>query len=258
MRVASFNTNSVRARIPIITGWLEQHKPDILALQEIKVVTDLFPKEPFEELGYHCEVRGKPGHAGVAILSKVEPDDSIAGFNGEDADEFPRILACRFGKLHVINTYAPQGQDLKSEVFQYKLRWFKQFRAMLDERYSKRTKVLWMGDFNVAPETIDVWDSKRIMPHVDHCPEVFEALKEVRDWGFVDLFRKYHKDEEGQYTYWDYRFPGSFERNHGWRVDHIYTTKSLASKSTRCWIDKAPRAMEKASDHTFIVGEFEL
>jgi len=258
MIIATFNCNSVRQRIPIIEGWIRKHQPDIFALQEIKVTTDLFPREPFENLGYHCEVQGKPGHAGVAILSKTKPDDVLAGFGGNDKSEFPRILTCQFGKLYAINTYVPQGQDVKSEVFQYKLAWFKRFRKMLDKQYSKRSKVVWVGDFNVAPEPIDVYDSKRIMGHVDHCPEVFAALADAREWGFIDLFRKFHPKEEGLFTFWDYRLPSSLSRNLGWRVDHIYVTNSLAKKATKCWIDRDARAMEKPSDHTILAGEFDL
>ncbi len=258
MKIATFNCNSVRARVPIITYWLEKEKPDILALQEIKVQTDLFPREPFEELGYHCEVQGRKGHAGVATLSREKPDEAIPGFRDGDEDENSRILACRWGRLHVINTYVPQGRDVESEYFQYKLEWFRRFRKLMDEHYRTRQQVLWLGDFNVAPEPIDVHDSKSIMGHVDHCPEVFEALREVREWGFVDLFRKFHPDEEGQFTYFDYRTINSLDRNVGWRVDHIYVTNSLAEKAEDCWIDRKSRAMEKPSDHTFLAAKFDL
>jgi exodeoxyribonuclease-3 len=258
MKIATFNCNSVRQRIPIISSWLEMHQPDILALQEIKVTTDLFPREPFENAGYRCQVQGKPAHAGVTILSRVAPDEVIPGFGDGDESEFPRLIGCRFGKLRILNSYVPQGQSTDSDQFKYKLEWFKRFRKMLDERYSKRTRLLWLGDFNVAPEPMDVYDSKRIMGHVDHCPEVFEALKTVRDWGFIDLFRMFHPGEPGQYTFWDYRMRDSLERNHGWRVDHIYVTSSLAKTASACWIDREPRRMEKPSDHTFLVAEFDL
>ncbi len=258
MKIATYNCNSVRARIPIITHWLEKEKPDILALQEIKVQTDLFPHEPFNDLGYHAVVQGQKAYAGVATLSKIEPDEIHAGFRDGDDLEFPRIIACRWGRLHVINTYVPQGRERESEWFSYKLEWFKRFRELLDDNYTKRQQVLWTGDFNVAPEPIDVHNSKRLMGHVDHCPEVFEALAEVREWGFIDLFRKFHPDEEGQFTYFDYRTVNSLDRNIGWRVDHVYVTNSLAKKAINCRIDREPRAMEKPSDHTFMVAEFDL
>ena len=258
MKIATFNCNSVRVRVPIITWWLQKHQPDILALQEIKVDTDKFPYQPFQELGYHCVVRGKGGYSGVATLSKVEPDEVRAGFGDGDVKEEPRIIVTEHNKIFIINTYVPQGQDIESEVFQYKLEWLRRFRKMLDEQFSSRKKVLWLGDFNVAPEGIDVYDSRRLMGHPDHNPQVFEALENVRSWGFIDLFRKFHAKEEKQYTYWDYRMPGVFQRNIGWRVDHIFVTKSLGSKARDCWIDREPRGMEKPSDHTFMVAEFDL
>lgn len=257
MKIATFNCNSVRARVPIIASWLAREKPDILALQEIKVRTEDFPYDAFRELGYHASVQGRKGHAGVATLSLVPPDESAAGFDDGDEAEFSRILTTRWGKLHVINTYVPQGRDLESEHFRYKLEWFKRLRKFLEKRCTSRQQILWLGDFNVAPEPIDVYDSKRIMGHVAHNPEVFEALRNVRDWGFIDLFRKFHPNEEGQYTFWDYRIVTSLERNMGWRVDLIYVTNSLAKKARSCWIDKTARALEKPSDHTFLVAEFD-
>jgi exodeoxyribonuclease-3 len=258
MKIATFNCNGVRARMPVIIRWLEENKPDILGLQEIKVQTDLFPHEPFNELGYRCEVNGKKAHAGVAILSRIEPDKSFSGFRDGDEDEYPRILGVKFGNLHVINTYIPQGRDIESEQYQYKLEWFVRMREMFDDFYKTRQKVLWMGDFNVAPDPSDVYDSKRIMGHVAHNPDVSEALEKVREWGFIDLFRKFHPDEEGHYTYFDYRFRGMVEQNKGWRVDHIYVTGSLAKIAIDCYIDRDPRSWEKPSDHTFLTAEFNL
>ncbi|MCX6647211.1 MAG: exodeoxyribonuclease III [bacterium] len=258
MKIATYNCNGVRARVDNIVRWLQKENPDILCMQEIKVETDLFPHKPFTELGYHAAVQGKKGHAGVATLSKIPPDKCVAGFSDGDNIENSRILACKFGSLHIINTYVPQGRDAEDEQFQYKLEWFRRFRNYLENNYSTRNKILWMGDFNVAPETIDVHNSKATMGHVCHRPEVFEALKNVREWGFVDIFRKFHKDEPGQYSWWDYRVRGTFERNVGWRVDHIYGTNSIAKKALKCWIDRDPRGWERPSDHTFVVVEFDL
>lgn len=258
MKIATYNCNGVRARIDTITKWLVKESPDILCLQEIKVETDLFPTEPFTELGYHATVQGKKAHAGVATLSRIKPDKYVPGFNDGDDFEFSRILTCKFGRLYVINTYCPQGRDPDHEQFQYKLEWFKRLRNYLESEFSTRQNILWMGDFNVAPEPIDVRNSKATMGHVCHRPEVFEALKNVRNWGFTDIFRKFHMDEEGQYSWWDYRARGSFERNTGWRVDHIYGTKLIAGKAIKCWIDREPRGWEKPSDHTFVVAELDM
>jgi exodeoxyribonuclease III len=258
MKIATFNCNSVRARVPIIVSWLEKEKPDVLALQEIKVETKSFPYEPFESLGYHCEVQGKKGHSGVATLSRVKPDEAIPGFMDGDEAEYSRILVCRYGKIYVFNTYIPQGRERESEHFTYKLKWFERLRKYLEEHYKKTGKLVWVGDFNVAPEPIDVYNSRALMGHVDHCEEVFEALKNVRDWGFIDLFRKFHPNEPNQFTYFDYRAIDPLAKNKGWRVDHVYTTISLGKKATRCWIDREPRTMERASDHTVLAAEFEI
>ncbi len=258
MKIATYNCNGIRARIDTVTEWLSKENPDILCLQEIKVVNELFPYEPFTELGYHATVQGKKAHAGVAILSKIPPVECAKGFRDGDELEYARILACRFGRLHVINTYCPQGRDPEHEQFRYKLEWFKKFRKLLDEHYTTRRLVLWMGDFNVAPEPIDLHNHKANLGHVCHREEVFDALGNVREWGFVDIFRKFHKGEGGQYSWWDYRTRGSFERNVGWRVDHIYGTGPIARKAVGCWIDRDPRGWEKPSDHTFIVAEFDI
>ncbi|HDS30537.1 MAG TPA: exodeoxyribonuclease III, partial [Firmicutes bacterium] len=212
----------------------------------------------FEEIGYHCEVRGQKAYAGVATLFREFPDEAVSGFLDGDETEDVRILHCRWKTLHVINTYCPQGRDPESEHFQNKLKWFKRLRKMFDLHYKTRQKILWMGDFNVAPEPIDVYDSPSIMGHVVHRPEVFVALKKVRDWGFIDLFRKFHPDEPGHYTYFDYRTRNSVQRKMGYRVDHIYTTASLAKKAVGCEIDMKPRLMDKPSDHTIMVAEFNL
>jgi len=258
MKIATYNCNGVRARQDLILGWLKKEKPDILALQEIKVANDLFPLGPFADIGYHCQVQGKKAHAGVALLSLEQPDEVFPGFRDCDETEYPRLITARCGKLHIVNTYIPQGRDPESEQFQYKLEWLSRLREFFDDEYTPRQRIIWLGDFNIAPEPIDVHNSKRIMGHVAHNPEVFEALAKFRDWGFTDLFRKFHPDEEGQFSYWDYRIPHSLESNRGWRVDHIYVTKSLAGRAKSCRYDRDARALEKPSDHTFMVAEFDL
>jgi len=261
LKIATYNCNGVRARVDSIIEWMKKENPDILCLQEIKVETELFPYDRFEEIGYRSVVQGKKGHAGVATLFRSPvnpPDDIYPGFRDGDETEFSRILTCRWNKFYLINTYVPQGRDREHEQFQYKLEWFARFREMLEDFHKPSRKILWTGDFNVAPEPIDVYNSPGIMGHVAHTPEVFEALENVREWGFVDVFRKLHPDDEGQYTYWDYRFRGFYELNKGWRVDHMYATKSLAKLCSKIWIDRDARGLEKPSDHTFLVGEFQL
>jgi exodeoxyribonuclease-3 len=160
------------------------------------------------------------------------------------------------GDVSVVNTYVPQGRDPDSEYFHYKLRWFDRLRAFFARHYTSERWLVWVGDFNVAPEPIDVYDPKRIEGHVDYCPEVREALEHVREWGFTDVFRRHHPDEPGHYTYYDYRAKDPIERGVGWRVDHIWATQPLAEKSTAAWIDVDARRVERPSDHTFLIAEF--
>ncbi|MGD2179258.1 MAG: exodeoxyribonuclease III, partial [Anaerolineae bacterium] len=145
-----------------------------------------------------------------------------------------------------------------SEHFQYKLEWFARLRALFERRYAPDEPLLWMGDFNVAPEPIDIFDPKGKANHVDFHPEARAALQRVKEWGFVDVFRRHHPDEEGQYTYYDYRARDPIERGVGWRVDHIWATEPLAEKSADAWIDVDARRAERPSDHTFLVAEFDV
>jgi exodeoxyribonuclease-3 len=256
MKVASFNVNSIRMRLPLVLEWLRQNRPDVLALQETKVQDDEFPKAAFEEAGYRCAFRGQKGYNGVALIATREMTDVEFGLPTEPRDE-ARLVKARVGDITFVNTYVPQGHLPTSDRFQYKLEWFSRlldyFRSML----RPTDLVLWMGDLNVAPLPIDVYDPVRLQGHVCYRPEVRSALERVMQWGLIDLFRM-HCREPGQYTYWDYR-PGSpFKRNHGWRLDHILVTAPLAQRSVTCYIDTGPRAAERPSDHTPIVAEFDL
>ena len=256
MRIATFNCNSVRARMPILTDWIEANAPDVLALQETKVVDEDFPREPFEALGYAVAFRGQKSYNGVALLSKPPLKDVNAGLDDGGEPDEARLIRATVSGVVIVNTYVPQGREPDSPQFRYKLEWLRRLRDYFDRHFTRRRRIVWVGDFNVAPEPIDVYDSKRILGHVCHCPAVFEALAEVRDWGFVDVFRM-HKPEPGLYSFFDYRLPRAVERDMGWRVDHVYATRAMAKKSVDAWIDLDPRRREKPSDHTPVVAEFD-
>ncbi len=258
MKIATFNANSVRIRIGQIVDWLRREAPDILCLQETKVQDPDFPVAAFREAGYHVAFRGQKGYAGVAIACRDEPRRIAFGIDdGKEPDE-SRLIRLDTAGVTVINTYVPQGRSADSEYFAYKLAWLARFREMLDRHFTASQRLLWCGDLNVAPEPIDVHDPKRLTEHVDFHPLARAALEKVRDWGFEDVYRKLHPGETGQYTYWDYRFAGTVERNIGWRVDHIWATSTVAAKATKAWIDVAARKAERPSDHTFLVAEFDL
>ena len=256
MKIASFNTNGIRARLPIIEGWLKKETPDILCIQETKVQDQDFPRESFEDLAYHCTFRGQKSFNGVAVLSKTPPREVSYGFDDGDAKEEPRIVKVSVNNIQIVNTYVPQGTAPDSERFQYKLQWFQRLRDYFSEHFRPDEPVLWAGDFNVAPEPMDVYDPEKLLGSVCFHPEEHKALSTVKSWGFTDVFRMHHPDEKA-YTFWDYRVPYAFRRGIGWRVDHIWATSCLAEKSRRSWIDVGPRELEKPSDHTFILAEFE-
>lgn len=255
LRVATYNVNSVRARLPVLGPWLDRARPDIVCLQETKVVDEAFPADAFRALGYRSVFRGQKSYNGVAILSTKEPSDVRFGLEDEGPQDETRLAAASFGKIHVVNTYVPQGRDVDDPMFAYKLAWLARLRRYVERRFTPRALVVWAGDFNIAPEPIDVHDPKRLLGHVCFHPDAHRALAEVKAWGFVDVFRK-HVPDPGQYTFFDYRVKDSVARGLGWRVDHVWATEPLAEKSTAAWIDLDPRTGETPSDHTPLVAEF--
>jgi exodeoxyribonuclease-3 len=257
MKIVTFNTNGIRARLAIILDWLAKESPDVLCLQETKVQDSDFPRKPLEEAGYHCTFRGEKSYNGVATLSKIPPDKVSFGFDDGQAGEEPRLLVATIQNIPVVNTYVPQGYEPGSEKFQYKLRWFGRLLDYFSRHFHPDLPLLWVGDFNVAPEPIDVYDPGRLLGKVGFHPEEHRALSAVKAWGFVDVFRR-HQAEEKMHTFWDYRIPRALERGLGWRLDHIWATFCLANKSTRAWIDVQPRALHKPSDHTFLAAEFDM
>ncbi len=254
MKVASFNVNSIRSRLEVVLGWLAQHQPDVLCVQETKVQDVDFPKETFEGSGYKYVFKGQKSYNGVATFSKHKITKVAAGFADEPKDE-ARLIKCEIKGIAIVNTYVPQGYMPESEKFEYKVDWFKRLGQYFKKNFKPTDPVLWVGDFNIAPEAKDVYDPDGLLGHVCFHPEVHKALKKVMEWGFTDVFRIHCKDA-GQYTFWDYRM-NAFKRNLGWRLDHIMATEPLVKKSVACTIDKEPRFVEKPSDHTPIIAEFD-
>ena len=255
-KVATFNANSIRARLPLVLKWLEKEKPDVLCLQETKVKDPEFPAQAFRELGYFVVFRGEGGRAGVAIVSQEEPNKVSFGLSDGGPPDEDRLIRISLRGISIVNTYVPQGQEEKSEAFLYKLEWLERLRWYFSRNFSPDEPLLWCGDFNVAPEEIDVYDPVGLKNQVDFHPEARAALFRIKDWGFVDIYRKHHPGEPGQYTFWDYRVPRALERNLGWRIDHIWATVPLAERSVNAWIDREARMWERPSDHTFLLAEF--
>jgi exodeoxyribonuclease-3 len=257
MKVATFNANGIRARLSIVLDWLAKESPDVLCLQETKVQDGDFPRQPIEDLGYHCTFRGEKAYNGVATLSKSRPQRVSFGFGDGDAGQEPRLVMVTIDDIPIVNTYVPQGYAPESEKFQYKLSWFRRLKDYFSEHFDPGVPLLWAGDFNVAPQPEDVHDPKKLLGSVGFHPKEHEVLAAVKAWGFVDVFRK-HEQRDKQYTFWDYRIPQAVKRGLGWRIDHLWATPPLAEKSTGAWIDVAPRSFQKPSDHTFVVAEFDV
>jgi len=255
MKVATFNANSIRARLPIILDWLGREAPDLLFLQETKVQDGDFPVNPMEEAGYHAVFRGQKSYNGVAILSRSPLTDIRTEFPVEGIDE-ARFISGRMGNLHAVNVYVPQGFEVGSNKFQYKLQWLAHLLEHVAAHYEPSSHLLLAGDFNVALTDLDLYDPEGFRGEVGFHPDEQAILQRFFGWGLVDIFRR-HVKEGNQYTFWDYRIPNGFKRNMGWRIDYILATAPLAERSRSVRIDREARAMEKPSDHTFLVAEFD-
>jgi exodeoxyribonuclease-3 len=255
MKIATFNVNSIRLRLPIVLAWIEQHKPDVMCLQETKVQDQDFPVDAIRNAGYHASFRGMKGYNGVATLTRTPPEKVVHGLHhGPDNEDF-RIIQTVVDGVPIINSYVPQGYSILSDKYAFKLAWFKRLRTYFEECLRPDQPVVWVGDLNVAPEPIDVYHPEKRVNDVDFHIDARNAYKDTVGWGFVDVFRKLHPDLV-QYTYWDY-FRNAFERNFGWRIDHILATQTLADRCHTAGVDMSVRAGKSPSDHTIVWAEFE-
>jgi exodeoxyribonuclease-3 len=200
---------------------------------------------------------GEKGKNGVAILSRDKPDEVRYGLDEWGLPGEARLIAARLGNIAVVNTYVPQGREPDTEYFQYKLQWIRHMKDYFIRHHQPDQSVLWLGDFNVAPEAIDIYDPDRLLGRVGYHPEEHTALAEVKDWGFTDVFRK-HVSEQGHYTFWDYRVKNAIDRGLGWRIDHIWATESLAARSVGASVDTSLRRQPRPSDHTPLIATFSI
>ncbi len=257
-KVATYNVNSIRKRLDTVLGWLDAHKPDVLCVQETKVQDEDFPLLALQPSGYHITFRGMKAYNGVAVFSREKPDAVAYGLdvgNGEP-DEF-RIVRAVIRGIPIVNTYIPQGFEIESPKYQYKLQWYRRLRKYFDKHLSPKKPAIWCVDMNVAPEPIDVHSPEKHLDHVCFHEDARKAYKETVAWGFTDVYRKLHPDTQ-QFTFWDYRAPNSLDNNRGWRIDHIMATAPLADRCTASGVDIEPRKQANASDHTFLWAEFSL
>jgi exodeoxyribonuclease III len=256
MKIATYNVNSLRRRLPVVLDWLDQHKPDVMCLQETKVQDSEFPVEAIASAGYHAAFRGMKSYNGVATLTREMPEKVIHGLDNEPANEDVRILQVLVHGIPIVNTYVPQGYSIKSDKYVAKLLWFKRLERYFKAHLDPAKPAMWVGDMNVAPEPIDVYHPDRRINDVDFHIDARLAFKEACKWGFVDVFRQLHPDLV-QYTYWDY-FRNAFQNNWGWRIDHILATTPLANLCRKIEVDLEPRRAAGASDHTVVWAEFAI
>ncbi|MDR3567021.1 MAG: exodeoxyribonuclease III [Syntrophobacteraceae bacterium] len=256
-KIATFNVNGIRARLDVVKSWLDQNRPDVLCLQEIKCRDEEFPGESLRELGYEAAVFGQKAFHGVAILSLRSPEEVRRGFGDCGPDSQARLIAAKIDGIWIFNTYVPQGRSPDHPAFQEKLSFFARLKDLFTRNYSPSAPLIWTGDINVAPEDIDVFSPKRMEGKIGFHPLEKQALSEVASFGFIDLYRHSHPGES-QFTFWDYRLPKSFDRNLGWRLDHIRATRRLAQASIDCGVDAALRGQPGPSDHTPVWATVEL
>jgi exodeoxyribonuclease III len=257
LKIATFNVNGIRARLPILLEWLEACGPDVACLQEIKCQEESFPFDALVRAGYIATVRGQKSFNGVAILTRQAPSAILREFDDNDPDVEARLLAVSIQGVWVVNTYVPQGRDPAHPAFQHKLGFFERMKRWFGRHFSPAQPILWAGDLNVAPEEIDVFDPLRMAGKVGFHPAERQALADVASWGFVDLFRKLHPGVQ-QFTFWDYRIAVSFKKNLGWRLDFLMATESLARACLDCQVDVVPRGLPTPSDHTPVWAAFDL
>jgi exodeoxyribonuclease-3 len=255
LEVASWNVNSIRARLDHVLTWLSDHEPDVLCLQETKVEDALFPRVPFLELGYTVTIHGGRALAGVATLSKRPPEEIRMGFREGEADVAPRLLETVVDGLRVVNLYAPNGTGVGTDAFDYKLSWYARLRAQLEQRWRADEALLVVGDFNIAPDDRDVWDVDYFQGRLQFTPQEHAVLRELVGLGFVDCFRKFHEGGK-HYSWWDYRTNG-FQRGEGMRIDLALANASLASRCVSAHYDHGPRRWQVPSDHAPLVVRFD-
>ena len=257
MKIASWNVNSVRARITNIINYLKTSKPDILLIQEIKTEEKNFPFSDFENLGYTSHVYGQKSYNGVAFLSKIDIDKIDIKFL-KDKNKQSRIIAGNFSHqskiITLINVYVPNGNPIETEKYEYKKYWYKSFIDKVKKALEKNKNIIIGGDFNIIPEEIDVYDYKKYENDALFKLEMRKKFRELINLGFQDIYRFFNKDTQ-EFTFWDY-MAGSWQKNHGMRIDHFLVSNNLLKNIKNVNIDKKPRSKIKPSDHTPI--ELEL
>lgn len=255
MRVITWNVNSVRTRLDRLLGVLSRHQPDIVCLQELKAPTEDFPYDEIGKAGYRAAVYGQKTYNGVAILSRGALDDIRTGFGADDGDPQARVISAMAGPVRVLSTYFPNGGEVGSDKYAYKLDWMARLRQLLDRDYDVSIPLLVCGDTNIALHERDVAYPEKWSDSVLCTAEGRAALEQICAWGLRDVFGEKHP-EGGHYSWWDYR-QLAFPKGDGLRIDHILATPGLADRCRTAAIDRDERKGEKPSDHAPVMAEFD-
>ena len=255
MLIATWNVNSLKARMPRVEEWLSRVQPDVLCMQETKLANDKFPTAEIAALGYESAHFGQGQWNGVAILSKVGLQDVVANFApGVEPDTEARIITATCAGVRISSVYVPNGRELDHDHYRYKLSWLRRLREHLDRDTDPTADAVVMGDFNIAPDDRDVWDPQQFEGATHVSKPERDALADVCAFGMEDTFRRLNPDDR-VFSWWDYR-GGSFHKGHGMRIDLILATESVAGRATSTSIDRDARKGEKPSDHAPVLLEF--
>ncbi len=244
----------MNVRQPHVVEWLQTHDPDVLVLQEIKQLTEKFPSEALQEIGYHSIASGQKTYNGVAAISKTALADTVTDFPDFE-DPQRRVLACTTGDVRIIDLYVPNGSEVGSDKYEYKLGWLASLHKFLEAELEQHENLVVLGDFNIAPADADVYDPEKWGDAILCSPHERAALERLIDLGLTDVFRKFEQ-AESTFSWWDYRAAG-FRRNAGLRIDLILTSDNMTKRCTASYVDKEPRAWERPSDHAPVIAEFD-
>jgi exodeoxyribonuclease III len=254
MKIAAWNVNSIRARLDRLVEWLKSAQPDVVCLQELKCTDAEFPREAVLAAGYHAAVHGQKTYNGVAILARTPPQDVVSGLSDGVEDTHARVIAATVDGVRVVSVYAPNGQQVDSPAYVYKLEFYARLRRYLDTRHKADEPLALCGDWNVAPEDIDVWDPAMWEGQTLFTPKEKAAWRELCAFGLTDTFRSLHPAEK-KFSWWDYRML-AFPKNQGVRIDHVLATEPLVRRLAAADVDRDARKGKQPSDHAPVWAEF--
>ena len=255
MKIASWNVNSLRVRLPQVLDWLQDNQPDVLALQETKMMDDQFPEADIRDAGFQVSYSGQKTYNGVAIISKQPQSEVIKDIHTLD-DPQRRIMAATINEVRLLNLYVVNGQEVGSEKYAWKLEWLNKVSAYIEQELARYERYVVVGDFNIAPGDEDTWDPEVWRDRILCSKPERQALQTITGMGLEDTFRLFEQEPD-TFSWWDYRAAG-FRRNHGLRIDLILASKAMQSCCTASYVDKNPRKLDRPSDHAPVVAEFTI